>query len=942
MPHPIALGSTRRRFVSRTCVFLLACGLTGVPLAAATTLHVATNGHDTWSGRRPTPNAARTDGPFASLERARDEVRRLKQSGLPAGAVTVQIAAGLYPRQAALALEAIDSGTPEAPVVYRGAPGGATRLLGGRLLPAAAWRPVSDPAVRARLDPAVRDQVRQLSLREAGLPEPGPEWHDRFKERSGWPELFFAGRRMTLARWPNTGWARIVDVVGGAPHKIHNIPGDKLGRFTYDGDRPSRWVAEPDLWAHGYWFWDWSDGRQRVEAVDPAKRVISLAPPMHYYGYRQKARWYVYNALAELDSPGEWCIDRATWTLYFLPPEPLADHEAGFSQLSEPLFRLTDVSHVTIASLTGEISRGDGVQMTGGRANRVVGCTFRNLGQIGVRVNGGTDHGVQSCDLYHLGAGGINLSGGDRRTLQPAGHFADNNHIHHFAELAHTYQNAIRLDGVGCRMTHNLVHDTVHEALCYSGNDHLVEFNEVHSVCLEADDSGVIHQGRDWTWRGNIIRHNFFHHVLAGHAVSNMGVYLDDMECGTLVYGNVLYRIPRAILVGGGRDVTVQNNLVIDCPTALSIDNRAMNWAGYHVGTTMKSSLDRMPYQSEPWRSRYPKLVGIWSDEPAVPKGNTVRENLMVRSGAFALAPEVARFGTVTNNLHVTDDPGFVAPERLDFRLRDPAAVAARLPGFAPIPFEQIGLRLDTWRTALPAGTPVLNPEPQAFVEELAVRLSPGRGAADPVIHYTLDGRQPTLASPVYTAPLRLTETTTIRALAVPRGGRAQDMSAVASGTFTVQHLGPQGGVYLDGLAAADVTVHGGLKLNSNYAGSGPASLGGRKFAHSLMLCPAASPEGGRGRATFELRGGLAKATVLRATIGIEDSTGQAGSATFAVDVERDGRWVTVYESPVLRGGQQQELRVDVKGGTRLRLRTTDGGDNIHSDHAVWADAKLQ
>jgi len=33
---------------------------------------------------------------------------------------------------------------------------------------------------------------------------------------------------------------------------------------------------------------------------------------------------------------------------------------------------------------------------------------------------------------------------------------------------------------------------------------------------------------------------------------------------------------------------------------------------------------------------------------------------------------------------------------------------------------------------------------------------------------------------------------------------------------------------------------------------------------------------------------------------------------------------------------------VDIAGATELRLRTTDAGDNINADHAVWADARIE
>ncbi len=902
---------------------------------------VSALGNDAWSGTLTEPNPAKTDGPFATLERARDEIRKLKQqSGLPAGGIEIRVGAGIHRRQQTFVLEAQDSGTAAAPIVYRGAVGAQTRLLGGMVLPPAAFVPVTDPVLLARLDPAARGQVRQVSLSQCGVPEPGPEWAARFADGAASPELFFAGQRMTLARWPNQGWARIAEVIGGAPHRIQGVLGDKIGVFTYSGDRPQRWLTEPDLWLHGYWFWDWSDRRQKVEAIDPARQTINLAPPYHHYGYRKNARYYAMNALCELDSPGEWYVDRDAWTLFFWPPGALPDNEASLSLLTEPLATLSEVSYVTFRNLVFEVSRGEGVQIRGGTEDVVAGCTFRNLARLAVRVEGGARHGVQSCDLYNLGVGGISLSGGDRATLTPCGHYADNNHIHHFAQLVYTYQNGIRLNGVGCRMSHNLIHDTIHEALAYSGNDHVVEFNEVYNVCLEADDSGVIHQGRDWTWRGNIIRYNFFHDILGGSAVSNMGVYLDDMECGVEVFGNILYRIPRAILAGGGRDNLIRNNLIIDCPISIHVDNRAMNWASYHVGTTMKGLLDKVPYRDEPWKSRYPQLVGLWEDEPAVPKGNVVQHNLMVRSGPMSLAPEVTKSGSVADNLFLKTDPGFVSPETLDFRLKDIAAVQQQLPGFQAIPFEQIGLRVDPYRPSLPVGNPVINPDSRAFIEEQEIRLQPGRGAAGVQIRYTLDGAEPTTASTLYRGPFRVTEGGTLKAVAFASVGG--ERSGVSTATYTVNHLGPQAGVSLVGLPAVEAKAHGGLKLNRNYAGDGPVALAGRIYDQSLMLCPEAAQGGGRGQVVYDLNGGLERALTFKATIGVDDAVKPNGTVIFIVELERNGAWEKVFESAILRGGEAQELEVPVAGATRLRLLTTDAGDNINSDHAVWAAPLLQ
>ena len=47
----------------------------GVTQAKEEVLYVSVQGNDAWSGRLPEPNAAKTDGPFATLERARDAIR---------------------------------------------------------------------------------------------------------------------------------------------------------------------------------------------------------------------------------------------------------------------------------------------------------------------------------------------------------------------------------------------------------------------------------------------------------------------------------------------------------------------------------------------------------------------------------------------------------------------------------------------------------------------------------------------------------------------------------------------------------------------------------------------------------------------------------------------------------------------------------------------------
>ena len=79
-------------------IFALATAMFMLPVAADAVdvkFYVSTDGNDSWSGTRP--QAAQGDGPFRTLERARDAIRQRKQVGsLPAGAITVELSKGIY------------------------------------------------------------------------------------------------------------------------------------------------------------------------------------------------------------------------------------------------------------------------------------------------------------------------------------------------------------------------------------------------------------------------------------------------------------------------------------------------------------------------------------------------------------------------------------------------------------------------------------------------------------------------------------------------------------------------------------------------------------------------------------------------------------------------------------------------------------------------------
>ena len=674
------------------------------PSSEQVTFYVATDGNDAWSGTLEVPNAAKNDGPFAAPARARDAIRQLKKENrLPKDGVAVVVRGGTYSIDGPLEFTTEDSGTKDAPISYRAAPGESVRLLGGKVV--ANWKPVTDADVLGRLDESARGQVKQADLRTLGITDFG-------SPSGGGVELFFNGEPMTVSRWPNEGFVPIVNVLGKTERNVRGTKGCAEGIFEYEGERPKRWVAERDAWVHGYWFWDWAEQRHKIKAIDSEQRSIEIEPPYHGYGYRKGQWFYAFNLLSEIDRPGEWYVDRASGVVYFWPPSPVEKGEAIVSVLPT-MVTMKDVSHVALGGFTIEAVRGTAITMSGGAENRVLGCTIRNVGGWALTVSGGGGHGVVGCDMYQVGGGGISLSGGNRTTLTPAGHFAENNHIHHYARVKRVYQPGITLQGVGNRAAHNLIHNAPHMGMGFGGNDHLIEFNEMHSVCYESNDAGAIYTGRNWTMRGTIIRHNYLHHINGFRGRGCVGVYLDDMFCGTEISGNLFYRVTRAAFIGGGRDCIVKNNLFVDCNPSLHIDARALGWAHGHADMWIKEgrekgTLSGIRYKEPPYSERYPELVNILDDEPAAPKGNQVSCNVSFGGKWDGVQGSARKYQTIENNL-VDVDPHLATPDRIgegkqpravDFALKPDSPVWAV--GFDRLPFDRIGIYEDDTRASWP------------------------------------------------------------------------------------------------------------------------------------------------------------------------------------------------------------------------------------------------
>lgn len=685
--------------------------------AASTAFYVSPTGDDKNDGSKGEP--------FATLEQARDAIRAMDREARAKG-VTVRLATGAYAQEKSFELDGRDSGTKEGPIVYRADEGATVSVMGGRTIAPAAFTPVTDKGILERLEPSARDKVMQCDLRKMGITEYGQIDSLRrldvnngtFKRREVVvPELWFKDKALPLSVWPNEGWAtygRVIDK--GSVPRVGEKP-DRPGTLEYIGDRPERWAKAEHIFLQGYFAWDWYDDILEVAKLDTEQKRITFSTP-HVYGLKPNKRYRALGLLEEIDQPGEWTIDAKTGTLYIYPPSDFDGGTIVMSTVSSPLIQLTGTRFITLRDLTVETTQGTGIDIAGGTDNLIDGCTIRNTGDAGVVIRPMSDtpsdpgllhafpqdsgdiikdgrrNGVKNSELYGIGSTGIVLLGGDRKTLAPGGHYVVNTEIHHYARIKRANQPAININGVGQRVANNFIHDAPHVGIFYSGNDHVIEYNEFTRLCEETSDVGVIYSGRDWTYRGNVVRYNFIHHIknTGGHGSS--AVYLDDSHSSTHIYGNVMYKVHRAVLIGGGRDNIFENNVIVDSGLAVHIDNRSEGWARkYQVpggDHRMYEKLEAVNHDQPPHSTRYPELARLLDENPHKPLGNQVRNNISVRT-KWINGP--AHYLTVGDNLVTQDDPGFVDAANNDFNLKDIAAIQEKLPGFEAIPFEKIGLR---------------------------------------------------------------------------------------------------------------------------------------------------------------------------------------------------------------------------------------------------------
>ena len=677
--------------------------------------YVATNGSDSWSGTLASPAADGNDGPFATVGRAREAVRE----GGRAEAVSVLVRGGTYRLERPLVFGPEDSGTAAAPVTYAAYPGETPVLSGGRVI--------------------------------SGFRQEGRLWVTTVPEAAAqrWPflQLFVNGERRRRARTPDEGYLRMVGALPPVRVEGKDEFGPNKTGFRFRRGDVEEWARLGDV--NIVLIHSWENSIHPVASVDTESCIVRFVAPMKEWWkighWEREARYYVENALELLDQPGEWYLNGDTSVLSYFPmPGEEPDQVEVVAPVLTEFVRFQGeadaglfVEHVHVRGLSfhhadwtlspkGNSNTQAAVDVPavitadGARHCTVADCEVGHLGNYGIWFRRGCkDCTVEGNHVFDLGAGGIRV-GEARMAETDAGEtsrtLVHNNYIHHYGEV---YAGAVGVwmaQSSHNRVTHNEIHDGNYTGISVGWNwnkapnrthHNLIADNHVHHVVrgVLSDGAGIYTLG---TQTGTVIRGNVFHDVFPymGSPAMAWGIYFDQGSNGMLAENNIVYNTVTGGLMNTGQSGnTVRNNIF-----AFSAWHAVWRWAyageppstvEHNIFYITQGELFHPDAGADDTESKWDRNLYWRTDGKSVDFYDDTFEEWQAKG--------LDRSSCVA-------DPGFVDPERYDFRLKSDSP-ALEL-GFVPIDASQAGLTRDSrWRGLLKTNTrtvlPGLPPEPE-------------------------------------------------------------------------------------------------------------------------------------------------------------------------------------------------------------------------------------
>ncbi|HKD35828.1 MAG TPA: right-handed parallel beta-helix repeat-containing protein, partial [Pirellulales bacterium] len=389
-------------------------------------IYVSPAGNDAWSGLVPDPNRQQSDGPVATLAKARDLVRVMKSAGgAGKGAVHVYLRGGDYFLAEPLFLTPIDSGTAESPVIWSAYENEGPVISGGRLL--AGWTHTSADG---------------RNVWTAKLPADAPAMIR---------QLWLGGRRLSRCRWPKQGTLAVAgrSGSGGRDSWMQGV-----AEFRFHAGDVMAWPNVAD--GEAIVTTRWVESHLPIASIDAAAHVIHFAK-RSVFQVDADDRFWIENIRETLSEPGEFYVDPRQRTISLIAPPDIDPNKAPIVAprlanvvllLGDPaagkfienvVFRGVSFSHTqwsfdsAVESPSARSASGSGPwdpkpePSQSGFSQAALGvpaaiwtagarnCTFENchiahVGTYGIELSRGCQKNrIMHCTLTDLGAGGVKI-----------------------------------------------------------------------------------------------------------------------------------------------------------------------------------------------------------------------------------------------------------------------------------------------------------------------------------------------------------------------------------------------------------------------------------------------------------------------------------------------------------------------------------------------------
>lgn len=602
-------------FFSAVLLFSLSIGeISALAVENEVCFYVSVNGDDR--------NAGTLEAPYKTIYRAKEAVKYLNLTGTyPSGGVRIILTEGKYSLDGSLDFSVIDSGKENAPVVYEAQESTKVTICADAEFDIPDNTVSASSAIYSKLPEVAKANVKEIDLSGNFQKIENPLSINSADVAYSDVIVTVDGDMRTLARYPNKGEQNLgVSSItnAGSSSKAQSMI------FTVDDSKISSWSGENNIYMEGYTMFLWKYQKVRIDSI--TDNTLTSEPIKLETEMNSDAQIWFSNIPEELDSPGEYYIDRENLKLYYYPLNA-DEKKITVSKSNGNLINMTGTRNVKFKNINFEGTQGNGIYADGANNVEVSGCSFKNIGKKGVVIKNSHRSGVDSCNFVHMGTGGVAVNGGRYYDLASGYNYVTNCEMQAVSETISTSSPAIHISGVGNTASYNEIHDMFHTALTFVGNNNIISHNEIYDCLRGTNDAGAIYTYCRSASRRNVIEYNYIHDLGTGTEKFELpglsGIYLDGSDNGQIIRNNTLYNVPNGVFVNGGGYHDISNNVFADVEAPIC--SRVGNVDGEFFSDFYQLRKDKSV-----WLSAYSELGNIPSEANryTLYVGNSITSNV--------------------------------------------------------------------------------------------------------------------------------------------------------------------------------------------------------------------------------------------------------------------------------------------------------------------------